>query len=95
MIAFRKDWDPNNKDDVDKFIDKLKVLLGGTNIEYDEEDIFSDHDDIDGNFYASVNLSEILNLIYQAMYQKNHKVISVIINKNENNSLDVSIDPIK
>ena len=95
MIAFRKDWDPNNNNDVDKLIEKLKMMLGGTHIEYNQEDLFDDYDDIDSNFYSSVNLSEVLNLIYQAMYQKNHEVISVVINKNENNSLDISIDPIK
>lgn len=94
MIAFRKGWNPNN-DDVDHLIEKLKMMLGGLNIDHDQEADFYDANNPKDDFYSSINLSEILNLIYQKMYQEDNEIISLIINKNENNSLDVSIDRIK
>lgn len=93
MIAFRHGWSPNN-DDVDRLIEKLKMMLGGINADYTQEMSIDDNDFKD-DFYSSVNLSEILNLIYQKMYKEDNEIISLIINKNENNSLDVSIDRIK
>lgn len=93
MIAFRKGWSPNN-DDVDRLIEKLKTILGGANIDHPQE-MSIDDNDLKDDFYSSVNLSEILNLIYQKMYKEDNEIISLIINKNENNSLDVSIDRIK
>lgn len=93
MIAFRKGWSPNN-DDVDRLIEKLKMMLGGANIDHPQDKSINDND-LKDDFYSSVNLSEILNLIYQKMYKEDNEIISLIINKNENNSLDVSIDRIK
>lgn len=88
MIAFRKGWEPNN-DNVEKLVEKLKSILGNLNVEYDEAESYGD------NFYSSISISEIIQLIYNAMYQNDNEMISLIINKNENNSLDVSIDYIK
>jgi hypothetical protein len=94
MIAFRHGWSPNN-DDVDRLIEKLKMMLGGTNTDHAQEMSVNDDNKLEDDFYSSVNLSEILNLIYQKMYKEDSEIISLIINKNENNSLDVSIDRIK
>jgi|TARA_Y100000289_G_scaffold62654_1_gene72165 hypothetical protein len=89
MIAFRKDWDSNEDDQIEEMINKLKDILGEVNND------FQLHEDINQDFYASINISEIINLIYNAMYQKDNEIISLLINKNPNNSLDVSIDYIK
>jgi len=89
MIAFRKDWNPNEDEQIKEIIDKLKEILGEPNNNLEL------HEDIDQDFYSSINISEIINLIYNAMYQKNNEIISLLINKNPNNSLDVSIDYIK
>lgn len=89
MIAFRKDWNPNEDEQIKEIIDKLKEILGEPN---NNPEL---HEDIDQDFYSSINIYEIINLIYNAMYQKNNEIISLLINKNPNNSLDVSIDYIK
>lgn len=89
MIAFRKDWNPNEDEQIKEIIDKLKEILGEPNNNLEL------HEDIDQDFYSSINISEIINLIYNAMYKKDNEIISLLINKNPNNSLDVSIDYIK
>lgn len=43
MIAFRHGWSPNN-DDVDRLIEKLKMMLGGINADYTQEMSIDDND---------------------------------------------------
>lgn len=87
MIAFRDGWDPNK--DIEVFINKLKDVLGEKSFDH-----FELHEN-SSSFHESVSLSDITQLIYDNLYQKDYEVINITVNKNENNSLDVSLDFIK
>lgn len=86
MIAFRKDEDSEE----DKIIQGLQKLF--------EEISDLDTSDIIGfkpEEYDNVNISDITQVIYDTLYQKNNTAISLLITKNENNSLNLVIDTIE
>lgn len=81
MIAFRKGWEPNNN-----VISKLQKLL----------DLLDEGYEIDtGALYESKNIGDLIQIVYDSLYIKNNDCISLIINKNSNNSLDITIDKIE
>lgn len=79
MIAFRDGWKPNK--DIEIFINKLKEALGNESF-----------DEVNSSFHECINMSDLMQLIYENLYQKNHEVINITINKNKNNSLDANFD---
>lgn len=80
MIAFREDFKKNkNKSSIDKFQELLDII-------YDKKKFHN------GSFYESVDLSEIINIIYKVLYEEDNKSIQLIIDKNKNNSMDLTID---
>ena len=81
MIAFKKGWEPNNN--VIIKLQKLLDLLG------------EDHEIDTGALYESKNIGDLIQIVYDSLYTKNNDCISLIINKNSNNSLDITIDNIK
>ncbi len=85
MIAFRKGWEPNNDKNL---IFKLQKLL---DLALDE----SDEQNYDGAVHESKNIGDLIQIVYDSLYNKNNDCISLIINKNSNNSLDITIDKIK
>lgn len=87
MIAFRKGWNPNN-DEVEDLVSQLKEILSEMSVNPIEEKA----DSYNHSFHYSVNISDIIELIHQGFYEEDSKTISLIITKNPNNSLDVSID---
>ncbi len=94
MIAFREGWNPNDDDALDALVDKLKKILSKSPnafIPFAEEE----EDDQQNTFHYSVNISDIIEIIYDNLYQKDNEVISLLINKTPKNSLDVYIDYIK
>lgn len=88
MIAFREGWDPNNKD-IEIFINKLKEVLNSKS--FDPIELEEDC----SSFHECINISDLMQLIYENLYQNNHEIINITINKNENNSLDANLDIIK
>lgn len=92
MIAFRDGWNPNDKDKeiINDIVNKIEEALAANSL-----GLHTAYEDAHSSFYASVNISEITQLIYENFYQDNNEVVSFVINKNENNSLDVSVDVIK
>jgi uncharacterized protein YfkK (UPF0435 family) len=86
MIAFRKDEDSEE----DKIMQGLQKLF--------EEISNLDTSDIIGfkpEEYDNVNISDITQVIYDTLYQKNNTAISLLITKNDNNSLNLVIDTIE
>lgn len=81
MIAFRKGWEPNNN-----LTNKLQKLI----------DLLHEDCEIDaGAIYESKNIGDLIQIVYDSLYTKNNDCISLIINKNSNNSLDITIDKIE
>lgn len=85
MIAFRKGWEPNNNKNL---ILKLQKLL---DLALDE----SDEQNYDGAVHESKNIEDLIQIVYDSLYTKNNNCISLIINKNSNNSLDITIDKVE
>lgn len=81
MIAFRKGWEPNNH-----LTNKLQKLLDLLNEDYEIDT---------GAVYESKNIGDLIQIVYDSLYTKNNDCISLIINKNSNNSLDITIDKIE
>ena len=86
MIAFRKD----QNSDEDKILNNLKKLLDEVS-GLDSSDLIGfkpeEHDE--------VNISDITQIIYDTLYQQNNIAISLLITKNDNNSLNLVIDTIE
>ncbi len=85
MICFNRDREPS--DDLAK---KLQSLLDSIEFDKDAYELETDTD-----FYQGVDVSQIIDLIYQNLFQDNHESIGLLIEKNPNNSLDITIDKLK
>lgn len=86
MIAFRKD--ENSPED--KILKNLQKLL--------DEVSGLDSSDLIGfkpQEYDEVNISDITQIIYDTLYQQNNIAISLLITKNDNNSLNLVVDTIE
>lgn len=86
MIAFN-----NNQNNNDKIAKGLKKLMDAI----DNADISDLIEDINPEEYQNTNLTIINDLIYKNLFQENKTVISLMITKNKNNSLDCLIDVIE
>lgn len=84
MIAFR---DGNNPDKSNNLITKLQKLL---------DVIHNDPTYYPGSFHENVDISEIIQIIYDVLCNnQTNKALHIIIDKNPNNSLDLTIDKIE
>lgn len=86
MIAFRKDEDYEE----DKIMQGLQKLFKEIS-DLDTSDIIG----FKPEEYDNVNISDITQVIYDTLYQKNNTAISLLITKNDNNSLNLVIDTIE
>jgi enolase len=84
MIAFRKDHDSNNEKSKD-LVEKLQQIL---DIVYEKEKNYP------GSLHEQVNISDLIDIVHDTLYIKNKNSIQLIVNKNKNNSLDITIDTI-
>ena len=80
MIAFRKEEDSNKKKQAYK---KLLEILSG------EEEYYN------GSFLQDSDLTELVQIVYKTLFDQNNNSIQLIIDKNPNNSIDITIDTIK
>ncbi len=84
MINFRKGYEPNNsKNDLVK---KLQKIL---DIVYNDEQYYP------GSFHTDTDLSQVTDAIFQILFNEHNKSVHIIIDKNPNNSLDMTIDKIE
>lgn len=86
MIAFNN----NENSPEDKILNNLKKLL--------DEVSGLDSSDLIGfkpQEYDEVNISDITQIIYDTLYQQNNIAISLLITKNDNNSLNLVVDTIE
>ena len=86
MIAFKKDEDSRE----DKIMQGLQKLFQEIS-DLDTSDIIG----FKPEEYDDVNISDITQVIYDTLYQKNNTAISLLITKNDNNSLNLVIDTIE
>jgi len=48
-----------------------------------------------GSFHKNTNMTEIIDAIHKILYQENNEAVHFIIDRNENNSMDLTIDKIE
>lgn len=84
MINFRKGHEPNNSDQ--DIIKKLQKILDIVN---------NDPEYYPGSFHSETDLSQITDAIYKILFQDGNESVHIIIDKNPNNSLDLTIDKIE
>ena len=82
MICFAKNYD----DSLDKKSKSLQMLL---------DSLYNELDLVEGEEFKHSDLSELLEIAYNALFIQNKNLCQLTINKNPNNSLDITIDKIK
>ena len=86
MIAFRNNGDFNNKkpnkEKLQKSIQKLLDI------------IYNDPKYYNGSYHEDVNISEVIDIIYNVLFADNNKSLHLIIDKTNKNSLNLTIDKI-
>ena len=86
MISFRED---NGRDDSPSH-DLQKKFQKLLNIIHEQPKYY------DGSYHKNVDIAEIIQVIYDNLYNHpENKSIYLIIDKNPNNSLDLTIDKIE
>ena len=58
----------------------------------EEVDTQSLLDEADSSTYLDTNLSEIIDLLYQSLFVENNNSVSLFVTKNQDNSLDCTIE---
>lgn len=85
MINFRKGYEPNNsKNDLVKKLQKILDLVYNEDSEY-----------YPGSFHPETDLAEVTDAIFQILFNQDNESVHIIIDKNPNNSLDMTIDKIE
>jgi len=84
MISFRDEENRKKRNSLTENLQKLLDIIN-ENPEY-----------YPGSFHEDVDISEIIQIIYDVLYNnKNNTSLHLIIDKNPNNSLDLTIDKIE
>lgn len=84
MISFRDEENRKKRNSLTENLQKLLDIIH-ENPEY-----------YPGSFHEDVDISEIIQIIYDVLYNnKNNTSLHLIIDKNPNNSLDLTIDKIE
>lgn len=79
MINFKKDSLDQKKE---KAYEKLMNIL------LEEDEYYN------GSFFEKSDLSKLLEIVYDSLFNKENNSISIIVDKNPNNSIDITIDTI-
>ena len=87
MIAF--------KDSFESEEDKIKKAL--KNLMKAVEEVGTDPllEEVEPSTYLDTDLSEIINILYQSLFTDNNSAVNLIITKNINSSLDLTIENLK
>jgi hypothetical protein len=84
MIAFR---DSNSENKKSKSLSKnLQNLL---------DIIYNLPEHYVGSYHENKNISDVIDIIYKILYTESNQSLHLIIDKNSNNSLDITIDKIE
>jgi hypothetical protein len=95
MISFNRGYSPD--DENKELTKKLQKMLDEA-LEKEIDDIADlsvknlQYDDYDDDL---IELSTLIDLVYEKLFVKNHNKITITVTKNSNNSLDLNIDDIK
>ena len=84
MIRFADNQEPNNKSGFD--IEKIKKLLKA---------VFDNSGHSAGSFHQEATLVDLIDITEQILFKQNHNSLHLIIDRNPNNSLDITIDKIE
>jgi hypothetical protein len=84
MIAF--------KDSFESEEDKIKKALKNLMKAVEEVDTQSLLDEVNSSTHLDTNLSEIIDLLYQSLFVDNNNSVSLFVTKNQDNSLDCTIE---
>lgn len=87
MIAF--------KDSFESEEDKIKKAL--KNLMKAVEEVGTDPllEEVEPSTYLDTDLSEIIDILYQSLFTDNNSAVNLIVTKNINNSLDLTIENLK
>ena len=84
MIAF--------KDNFESEEDKIKKSLKNLMKAIEEVNAQPLLDELDSSTYLDTDLSEIIALLYKFLFVDNHNSVSLLVTKNQDDSLDCTID---
>jgi len=84
MIAFKDSFE-SEEDKIKKALKKLMKAV-------EEVDTQSLLNEADSSTYLDTNLSEIIDLLYQSLFVDNNNSVSLFVTKNQDNSLDCTIE---
>ena len=84
MIAFKDSFESEEY--------KIKKALKNLMKAVEEVDTQSLLDKDDSSTYLDTDLSEIIDLLYQSLFVDNHNSVSLLVTKNQDNSLDCTIE---
>ena len=88
MIAFNnsRGGKRNNEDSKDKLTKQLQKLL---------DIIHNDPEFYPGSHHESIDISFAVQAIYQILFAENNKSLHLILDRQDNDSLDMTIDKIE
>ena len=84
MIAFKDNFESEEN----KIEKALKNLMKAV----EEVDTQSLLDEVNSSTHLDTNLSEIIDLLYQSLFVDNNNSVSLFVTKNQDNSLDCTIE---
>ena len=87
MIAF--------KDSFESEEDKIKKVLKNLMKAVEEVGTDPSLEEFEPSTYLDTNLSEIIDIIHQSLFIDNNSSVNLIVTKNVNNSLDLTIENLK
>jgi hypothetical protein len=89
MIAFNKengDGDDADPKKIEKTIKKLQDLL---------DDLYESELEIEEEDYLDIDMSDLISLVYEVLFQEKYNYMNLSLMKNQNNSLSLKIESIK
>jgi hypothetical protein len=86
MIAFRDDFNKSDKTSKGKALKNLQKLL---NIIYDDPEFYP------GSHHKDIDISYIVQAIYKILFDETNKSVHIIIDRKENDSIDMTVDKIE
>lgn len=83
MIAFKDNEDKKSKKNT---IEAMQKLL---------DVIYNDPEFYPGSYHKEVDISYVIQAIYQILFEEKNKSVHIIVDKKENQSIDMTIDKIE